>query len=108
MAKIMDALSGCLDEDYHETKEYALVLIKDLIDTNSEYFSNNLENFIHSIIEHYPDDTPICQLEDELLEALANSQDFPRMLQILSPLILKEEPPTLQAIIKTMKHIISK
>lgn len=59
-------------------------------------------------MEHYPDDTPICQLEDEVLEALANSQNSTRMLQVVSPLILKEEPPALQALIKTMKHIISK
>jgi hypothetical protein len=104
----MEALNECLEEDYHEIKEYTLVLIKDLIDFDSDYFTNNLENFIHMIVEHYPDDTPICQLEDEVLESLANTQNSTRMLQILSPLILKEEPPALQALIKTMKHIISK
>ena len=104
----MEVLNQWLEEDYHEIKEYALALIKDLIDFDSDYFTNNLESFIHTIIDHYPDDAPIWQLEDEVLEALANSQNSTRMLQILAPLILKEEPPALQALIKTMKHIISK
>ena len=108
LSKVMEALNECLEEDYHEVKEYALMLIKELIDFDSGYFASNLDSLIHAIIEHYPDDAPICQLEDEVLEALANSQNSTRMLQVISPLILKEEPPALQALIKTMKHIISK
>lgn len=103
----MDALYDCLEDDYSDTKEYALILIKDIVEFDPEFFSKDLENFIQIIVEHYHDEGAVSKIEDEVLEALANTQNAISLLLILSPMILKEEPPVLQALIKTIKHVIS-
>jgi CLIP-associating protein 1/2 len=94
--------------DFPETKQFALVLLKEMIDYDAELFAEHLKEFIGVLVEHYTDDVNICELADDVLLALANSQDRVIMLLILSPLIQKEEPPSLQALIRVIKNLISR
>ena len=82
-----------------DTKEYALIIIREIIEFDPEFFSKDLENFVNIIIEHYNDEGTISKVEDEVLEALANTQNATSLSLIISPLILKEEPPVLQALL---------
>jgi hypothetical protein len=104
----MEALYECLEEENSEVKEFALIQIKEIIEHEPQYFTHNLETTLDTIIEHYNDERQIQQLEDELLETLANTQNSKDMLVILASYILKEEPPVLQALIRLTIIIIKK
>lgn len=60
------------------------------------------------MIEHYSDEETIFQIVDDLLESKDGTHNANELMLIISDLILKEEPPVLQALIKTEKYIISK
>lgn len=107
-SRVLEALYDSLDEEYPDIKQFALVLIKEMIEYEPALFAEHLSNFIHSLVEHYNDDVHICELTDEVLVTLANCQDRVSMLLILAPLILKEEPPSLQALIRIVKYVISR
>ena len=64
--------------------------------------------YIHILIEHYNDEETIIQIVDDLLESKDGAHNATELLLIISDLIIKEEPPILQALIKTEKYIISK
>lgn len=64
--------------------------------------------YIHILIDHYSDEETIYQIIDDLLDASDSSHNAAELLLIISNLIEKEEPPVLQALIKTEKYIISK
>lgn len=64
--------------------------------------------YTHILVEHYNDEETIYQIIDELLEGKDATHNATELLFIISNLILKEEPPVLQALIKTEKYIISK
>lgn len=96
-----------LDEEYPDIKQLSLVLFKDMVEYDPEFFAENLNNFILTLTEHYNDEAHICELTDEVFISLANTQNRVSLLLIISPLILKEEPPSLQALIRILKYIIS-
>lgn len=62
----------------------------------------------HILIDHYSDEETIYQIVDDLLDASDSSHNAAELLLIISDLIEREEPPVLQALIKTEKYIISK
>mmetsp|Transcript_27843 Transcript_27843/g.27718 ORF Transcript_27843/g.27718 Transcript_27843/m.27718 type:complete len:351 (-) Transcript_27843:245-1297(-) len=64
--------------------------------------------YVHILIDHYSDEETIYQIIDDLLDASDSSHNAAELLLIISNLIEKEEPPVLQALIKTEKYIISK
>jgi hypothetical protein len=60
------------------------------------------------MVEHYSDEETIFQIVNDLLESKDGTHNACELMLIISDLILKEEPPVLQALIKTEKYIISK
>lgn len=62
----------------------------------------------HILKVHYSDDETIYQIIDDLLDTPSASHNIKELLNLLSDLIKKEEPPELQSLIKTLKYIISK
>lgn len=115
--EILLALYDCLDDEegrslpnaaeVPETKQYTLVLLKEIIEYDPDLFADNLQEFVGILIEHYNDEVSVCELADEVLVALANNQDRVSLLLIMCPLVSAEEPPALQALIRVMKYIIS-
>jgi hypothetical protein len=64
--------------------------------------------YTHILIEHYLDEETISQIIDELMETKDATHNATELLHIISNLMIREEPPVLQSLIKTMKYIISK
>ena len=64
--------------------------------------------YTHILVEHYADEETIYQIIDELLNTADAKHNTTELMFITSALITKEEPPVLQALIKTQKYIISK
>ena len=63
--------------------------------------------YTHLLVEHYSDEDTIRQIIDELLDGSYSDHNATELMLLLSDLILKEEPPVLQALIKTEKYILS-
>lgn len=81
---------------------------KDSIGNIHKINANSKPYYIHILIDHYSDEETIFQIVDDLVDAEDGSQNAMELLMILSELIVREEPPILQALIKIEKYIISK
>jgi hypothetical protein len=97
---VLDAVFECLEEEQIQVKEFSLIVLKEFILTQPRMFDPILENTLQRLIEHYNDERQLSQGADEVLEALGSTQQPVKLLNLLCSLILKEEPPTLQALIR--------
>mmetsp|Transcript_31693 Transcript_31693/g.28079 ORF Transcript_31693/g.28079 Transcript_31693/m.28079 type:complete len:148 (+) Transcript_31693:239-682(+) len=63
--------------------------------------------YVHILVDHYNDEETIFQIVDELLKSSDGRHNSKELLLTIADLILKEEPPVLQSLIKANKYIIS-
>ena len=70
----------CLDDDRLQVKELSFSLLNELILKYPDLVDPLVENLINCVIEHYNDEGQLTKTADQVLYAIAQTQDQVKVL----------------------------